>query len=160
MISRPLALQHLHQGLYQPNTANAYIYYGTAKKPTDQFGQALGEFIPDVTQNSLAKHIRKDLMPKVNQALSNTEYNCKDIDYVNQSPHPSLVIMRNDKQDITHQDIRLIRAALQSFIHAHNSQIKKQLPEPTVFSKNQGASTKDNHKHQETHRYNLRSNPF
>lgn len=160
-----LVLCSLIEGVYSDKIARAYIYYGTADEPRDHENKPLGTFMPSEDRDSLEKHLTEVVMPKIQAGLSSSPYQVLFIDYLNNAPHPHLVIARKDKGIIDQAERDSIKRHLISAINQINKPHKAPAPvsDSSLFSagkKSRSAdpAAKKSHstgEHKQT-RYNLR----
>lgn len=117
----PLVLAQFHAGVYNPNTACAYIYYGDAKQQKTHEGKVIGEFMSEIEQTRLNKHVTDAIIPFVNSALSTSAYVTNGFDNLNMAPHPYIVIQRKDLKPITDEDLAAIQNILEAAIQKRNN---------------------------------------
>lgn len=123
----PLVLAQLHAGVYNSNTACAYIYYGDLEQQKTHEGKMIGTFISEAEQTKLNKHINQVIIPFVNDALSKSNYVTNGTDNLNMAPHTHIVIQRKDAQPITDVDLENIKATLVDAIQKRNKTISGSL---------------------------------
>lgn len=123
----PLVLAQLHAGVYNSNTACAYIYYGDSENQKTHEGKKIGTFMNLAEQTKLNKHINDVIIPFVNNALSKSNYVTNGTDNLNMAPHTHIVIQRKDAQPITDIDIANIKTTLVDAIQKRNKTISGSL---------------------------------
>lgn len=155
-------LHDIIQGLYVNNIVHAYIYYGEVGDPRDHKNRPLASFMQDEDRDSLKNHLQDIIVPEIQTKLNATPYQIIDIDYLNNAPHPHLIIARKDRHDISAAEKTTIKFLLIKILKELNAkdQDKKTVSDKGVFSENNhhastASSKKQTSEFQQT-RYNLR----
>lgn len=150
-----LVLVDLQQGLYVPQTASAYIYYGSKEKPTDHKGNPISIFYRDDLRMELEAHLNNVVIPAIKNGLKGSNFDVlPEASLVNQAPHPFVEIVRQDKAVIGHADLASLKTKLNEIIKKINKEVKI-TKSPHLFSQNENSKPGENSKPE--HCYTLRS---
>lgn len=120
----PYAITFIN-GKARENAANAYVYYagpeGSAPDAAyDQSGNPIGTFMNDDKRFALEKHVREEIMPRINAGMRYSPFIVTHVDYTNMAPHPHLVIKRRDNKPLEKADLDEMQKKLETTIHKLN----------------------------------------
>lgn len=129
-----LVLSDLHIGLYDRNMACAYIYYGSKEQPLDNLGKPISTFYQQ--PNKFADHLASYVLPILNKTMAMSNYRAVTVDFVNQAPHPFIVICKNDSSQISYNDLQHICVLIDRALDEHNKKVhqEKNSKRPTHHS--------------------------
>lgn len=113
---------------YNSKFACAYVTYGDTDHPKDHQGKIIGNFYQNA--DGFSHHLSTVVQPLIQTRLSRFGYNIKEIDFLNQVPHPFFAIVRKDGKDMDENDTKLLTDKLQNIIDKINQKNK-----PSLFSK-------------------------